>query len=393
MIFHRVSYRIAWQFTAFVFLLLVLNGIVFLAADLGNARRQAQFRLQESLRLMQKAEMSQGRLPRIPPMLREHLRLLDAEGNPLHTGDFFTDVPVSLTEGYDDVRVNGVLHRVVTQPILQGRRVVGYVQLADLERVQLSELPERIGLYLAVSILISIGTFWVGLFFAKRSLRPAQEMMEKLEQFTQDASHELRTPLTAARTSLELAELGKDVPAHVASAKREMETLTLLTERLLEMAHIDRFVLQKAQVDLSALVGEETEKQRAAMQKKHLKLETDIHPGVACMCDAPLVRLAVSNLLHNALKFTPSGGTVRVVLSKQMLCVEDTGQGIEAAAIAHIFDRFFQQDSSRTDTDRGYGLGLALVRRIIDAHGWSISVQSTVGTGTVFTIFLQKRRT
>jgi signal transduction histidine kinase len=101
--------------------------------------------------------------------------------------------------------------------------------------------------------------------------------------------------------------------------------------------------------------------------------------------DPALLRQVLTNLISNAIKFSkPEGGTVTVRLTKKALSIQDTGIGIAQESLVHIFDRFYQAENSRTND--GYGLGLALVKRIIDLHRWTISAKSTLDKGTTFVI-------
>ncbi|MDD4318801.1 MAG: HAMP domain-containing sensor histidine kinase [Candidatus Peribacteraceae bacterium] len=387
--FKKISRRIALQFTAFVFLLFMVNGAIFLVADFGNARRQTLFRLERF------SETGPGPLqfgrgappPGMAPRMRERIRVLDTEGNVVYDGGFFEDVPVTTEPGFSRITVQNEQYAVLTRPVLENGAVKGYVQFADLERQQMGDLPLRIWLYLAVSVGMSALTYAVGISFARRSLQPAQDMMERLEQFTQDASHELRTPLATVNSSLDLAMRNGKLREGILSAKEDLKDVAVLVERLLELARLDSFVLENGMVDLSALVREAAAKLRSSAKDAHVTLETETEQKVTVRGDALLLRQAIGNLLSNAIKFSkPAGGTVRIRLTAEQLSVEDTGIGIPAKDLPHVFDRFYQADTSRAR--HGFGLGLALVKRVVELHGMSIGVQSKTGKGTKFAIAL-----
>lgn len=400
MIFKRISYSIAAQFTGFVFVLLLINGAIFLTVDLGNARRQSQKRLTEvSHSIALQIESDTDAVPEVPPPpngdgapppgrfppMRDRTRILDASGTTLEGGSLFTEIPFTSTEGISQITLHDEEYTMVTEAIRRNGNIEGYVQVVGLERFQQRDLPLRILLYLLVSAAISALTFFVGLLFARRSLKPAEEMVERLDQFTQDASHELKTPLAAMSSSLDLAlKTGKHREG-LLSAKEDLKQAAVLVERLLELARLDKLVLSTTTVDLSGLVQESAERLRPLAAEKHLTIESQVEPYISVQGDASLLRQVASNLLSNAMKFSrPQGGTIRVRLTKHTLTVEDEGIGIPAEALPHIFDRFYQADASRAHG--GFGLGLALVKRIVELHDWSITAKGTEGKGATFTI-------
>lgn len=384
--FHRIGSNIALRFTVFVFVLFIVNGVVFLAADFGNARREARFRLDRTLgSVMEQLE----RMPMIapadlPPPVRDHLRVLDALGEPLFSPPLYDDVPFVPAEGYSEVFIEGEPYRMLTARVRNRGQTVGYVQIADVERLPLSGIPLRAILYFVVSIIVSALTYLIGTAFARSSLRPAKEMMERLEQFTQDASHELRTPIAALNSSLDLALRNHKYREGIESAKEDLKEVSGLVERLLDLARLDRLAIEPQAVDMSALTEDAIERHRPLAAETSVVIEGAVAPKIRVRCDAPLVRQLLGNLIGNAIKFNRRGGTVRVRLAKDHLAVEDTGIGIAAEALPQIFNRFYQADTSRAK--EGFGLGLAFVRRVADIHGWHVSVQSKEGKGTTFTV-------
>lgn len=389
--FKRISYRIALQFTAFVLALFLVNGIIFLAADITNARRQTHFRLsRESFLVVRHIDhpgFPDAHPEDLPMPMRDRVRFMDASGATLYAGRYFTDVPFSSGEGFSRIRIQEDDMSVLTIPIMSDGKLKAYAQIADMERLRLKDLPLRAFLYLIVSISVSALTFIVGIFFARRSLKPAEEMMVRLEQFTQDASHELRTPLAALNSSLDLAlKTGKHQEG-LHSAKDDVKDITALVERLLELARIDKFVLGDEEVDFTELVTDTLEKYRIIAKEKGMTVDASIAPGITVRGDAALLRQVISNLFTNAVKFNKPSGTIAVALTKKELVVTDTGIGIAPDDMPNIFHRFFQADTSRAK--EGFGLGLALTRRIVELHGWTIIAESTLGKGTTFRVAIQ----
>lgn len=385
--FRRISLRIALQFMVFVFLLFLINGSIFLMADFGNVRRMARGRLlrETQMILSQAPGILQGQPLSVPPPVAERLRILDVDGRLMHAGSLFTDVPAFTTEGYSTIEVHEEPYTVLTIPITVDGRVRGFAQVAGMERLPVRDLPLRWVLYFIISILVSALTFFVGLFFARRSLTPAEQMMERLEQFTQDASHELKTPLAALSSSLDLAMKTEKYREGILSAKVDLKQVTELVSRLLELARLDKFVREDEPVDVTALVETSVERYQSLAKEKQVVIEQSLEPHVTVQGDAILLQQVLSNLLSNAIKFSqPSGGRIHVRLTAKALSVEDSGMGIDASALPNIFDRFYQAEPSRAKG--GFGLGLALVRRIVDLHGWTVNARSTVGKGSTFTV-------
>lgn len=381
--FRKISYLIALQFTGFVFLLFLINGVIFLAADLQNAKLDTNDRLLRTSELvLQRARIEQSFI--LPPNLRERVRVVDLHGRSIYEGALFSDIPFLSRTGVTDVRIQGESYIVMTASILEDGQLTGYVQIAELQRVQLGDLPRRAMIYFFVSVGVSLLTFAVGIFFARRSLLPAEQTMARLEQFTQDASHELRTPLAAVNSSLDLALKKREYEGGILSAKEDLRQITTLVERLLDLARLDQFALEKSPVDLGRLTSQVIDRYRLLAAEKRVQIVPDIRDGVRVSGDEALLRQVIGNLLANAIKFNHAGGQVRVRVTAETLSIADTGVGIPATVLPRIFDRFYRADSSRTQ--EGFGLGLALVKRIADLHGWSVKVESQPDKGTTFTL-------
>ncbi len=393
MIFQKISYRIALQFTAFVLGLLLLNGTLFLAADFSNARHEEHMRLRATAQfVLEQMRGPPGSLPRVlPPVIRDRVRIVDPLGGTIYAGAFFEEIPFAFNPRKDmeGIAINDQEFIVLTTPILLNGTRAGFIQIADLERIGTAMLPLRALIYLLLSLTISALTFLVGLLFARTSLKPAEEMVERLEQFTQDASHELRTPIAALSSSLDLALKTRNYQEGIVSAKEDLKEVASLVERLLDLARLDRLVLKKDPVDFSTLITTVVERHRALAKDKGVSLTESVAPAITVRGDAQLLKQIIGNLLSNAIKFTPVGGEIAVTLTVDALIVRDTGIGIPPGALPKIFERFYQAEDSRSKG--GYGLGLSLVKRIADLHAWSIEVQSKPKNGTTFAVYFRKK--
>jgi heavy metal sensor kinase len=220
----------------------------------------------------------------------------------------------------------------------------------------------------------------------------------EIRRFTADASHELRTPLTAIRTEAEVA-LAKPLglTEHqqlLGSILEECDRLTRLTDQLLALARQDTRATRHAQepVDLGALVRDVAEIMRPLAEVKGLSLSVEANGVAQVSGDAARLREVFFNVLDNGIKYTPEGGEVAVWVGRSgpeaMVTVKDTGVGILAEHLPHVFDRFYRVDKARSRMEGGTGLGLSIAQSIVAAHGGRIELASTPGHGTTCTVRL-----
>ena len=233
------------------------------------------------------------------------------------------------------------------------------------------------------------------------------EMMERLEQsfaalrrFTADASHELKTPLAVLRADVERSMSSASTRAErmvaLEEALHETTRMADLVESLLTLARADegRFDLHRERVELEPLAREVYETASILSEPAGLTVTMSEPAHVAVLGDAARLRQLFLNLTTNAIKYTPRGGSVQIALTSHehtaAFSVRDTGIGISAADLPHVFERFYRADRARSRaTERsGFGLGLAITKWIAEAHGGSISVRSRFGRGSTFTVTL-----
>jgi len=229
-----------------------------------------------------------------------------------------------------------------------------------------------------------------------------QAAFEQQRRFTADASHELRTPLAAilAQTSVTLRRrrAPEDYERALRNIQSETERLSRLVEGLLTLARLDArapVAIVREPVDLRALTEEACERYEALALERGVTLELDrpaIHAPIITLGDRDQLQQVVSNVLDNALKFTPAGGRVQVHVFAQgkaaIIAVHDTGRGVAPDELAHLTERFYQGDAART-AGHGSGLGLAICQAIVAAHGGTLSIASPgIGQGTLVRIAL-----
>ncbi len=219
-----------------------------------------------------------------------------------------------------------------------------------------------------------------------------QQLEEARRRLVSDVSHELRTPLANVRGWLEAAQDGIAEPDERLIASLHEETLHLqrLVDDLHDLALGDagELRLDPVEIEVAAFLEQVADAFRGAAGGVGLRVEADA--GTTVVADPVRIRQAVGNLVANALRHTPDGGVVTLRGADGLLEVADTGEGIPAADLPFVFDRFRRADTSRSRATGGSGLGLAIVRHIAEAHGGTATVTSEVGAGTVVRITLPR---
>lgn len=223
-----------------------------------------------------------------------------------------------------------------------------------------------------------------------------EQSFAQVRQFTSDASHELKTPLAILMGELGVAlrrpMSAEEYQATLASCLEEVERLTNVVQGLLELSRAEtgQVTIERKPVRLSTLVADVCDDVVLMAEGKHVAFTTDIDPEVVITGDRVRLHQAILNIVENAVKYTPEGGSVRVELlaidGSARLLVSDTGIGIATEDLPHIYDRFYRVDKARSKDIQGTGLGLAIVKWILDAHQASIDVVSTEGAGTTFKV-------
>ena len=222
---------------------------------------------------------------------------------------------------------------------------------------------------------------------------------EQIRQFSTDVSHELRTPLTSIRGQMEVAlitaKTAEEFRDTVVDALQDVEHLSNIVRALLQLSQAEsgQLVLHLAPLDLAPLVEDIADQFEIPAEDQKLTIETAIErEGCVVKADRTQIGRLVTNLISNAVKYTPSGGRVKVELKRHeevvQFVVSDTGVGIAADHLPHIFDRFYRVRKMQTKSVQGLGLGLSFVAWIVQVHGGKVDVESTEGTGTTFIVSL-----
>ncbi len=216
-------------------------------------------------------------------------------------------------------------------------------------------------------------------------------------QFLADASHELRNPLAIIRTNADVAlaepdPLPDDLRQAMVVVKRASDRMARLVDDLLALARREAPTFANEPVDLGRAVAEGSEDFLVAAETRGIVLDRAIAPGVVVMGDQDALKRAVANLLENAVRLAPANSRIRLAVGSERgfawIAVSDEGPGIAPEHQPRVFDRFWRSDKARSRADGGTGLGLSIVRQIARSHGGDVQLQSKLGLGSTFTIWL-----
>jgi PAS domain S-box-containing protein len=298
------------------------------------------------------------------------------------------------------------LHGAFGFPILIGSEVWGVIEFFSPE---IREADEQL-LMMAGGIGGQIGQFTerkraeeasAELFDRERAARADAEKANRLkDEFLATLSHELRTPLNAVigwSRMLSSSRLDPDGSKHALEViERNAWAQKQIIEDILDVSRVitGKLQLNLNPVDLVTVVDAALDAVRPALEAKEIKIETIIDAGLRMISgDADRLQQVIWNLLSNAAKFTPNGGRVEISVSQitghVQIQVKDSGPGIDPKFLPHVFERFRQADGSTTRTHGGLGLGLAIVRHLVELHGGTITVENRGNShGAIFTIQL-----
>jgi len=227
-----------------------------------------------------------------------------------------------------------------------------------------------------------------------------QRSIETQKRFTSDVSHEIRSPLTSLRGTIEVALRKKRTPEEYEEILRsnlsDIVRLSRITDNLLFLTKADNNILElrKQWFDVNHFLADVVERQRYRAESAGLSITEDYQSNLEVNGDVFLLDQAFTNLIGNAIKYTPAGGAITVSSRDEGLsiavAVGDTGIGIPKDDLPHVFERFYRVNKERSRKLGGTGLGLSITEWIVKAHNGSIILDSTVGSGTTFTVLFPK---
>ncbi len=340
-----------------------------------------------------------------------YLTLVDISGNTIaYTGAFPKHLSItSVEKKWQTLQDNQNRNYRQTSLLLHTKdnQIWGYLLVGrSLEEIDdylaIVRLILLLGLPLTM-LFVGVASWWLG----KLAMEPVYQSYRQIQQFTADAAHELRTPLAAIRATVESTQRMphlKEVEARetLQVIARQNSRLVQLVEGLLLLSRVDKqgmlsFAnLPQDTISLNDLVEDLTEELAplARIAKVELSAEIQVSHVIKVTGNEEQLYRLVANLVTNAINYTPAGGKVKVVLdistssSQAVIKVQDTGIGIAPEQQKKVFKRFYRIDSDRSRKTGGFGLGLPIALALAQAHQGSIELQSSLGNGSTFRVYL-----
>jgi signal transduction histidine kinase len=273
-----------------------------------------------------------------------------------------------------------------------------FTQIVFLDvTLQLSMLNKLMYTFIFVSILVVLLTFFISNYLTNIYIKPIKDSFEKQNQFISDASHELKTPLTVINSNVDVLlnnHRGSTSEKWLLYIQTEVSRMVKLTENLLFLSKFENIdvSVNYSNVNISdvaehLLIGIET-----LIFEKNLKLNYKIDKDLFVKGNPEQLSQVIMILLDNAMKYTTDKGlidfSIKKISSQIQIVITNENEGISDEDINHIFDRFFKTDTSRQNTNNGYGLGLSIAQKIINKHNGKLSCKSELGKSTTFIIKL-----
>lgn len=330
--------------------------------------------------------------------------LVPIEGNPVLQQLLMTQTPVVIDDidlhpemNTLDLPLRSPARALLVVPLLYDGSIIGSISLRQMHRARRWK-SEEIDLAQAVAAHAAIAVQQARLY--QKTRQQAEKLLEldrQKTEFFQNVSHEFRTPLTLTIGPLESAVIQEEGLSYDQSviALRNSRRLLRLVNQLLDLQRLDAGRMQPRfrPCNLIDFVTQIVDSFRQYCERKHITLATDLFDCPPVYLDVEKFDKVIYNLLSNAMKFTPQGGTIRVSLEHLgehcLLKVQDNGIGIRTDQLPFLFERFHQADGSTNRSYDGSGLGLALVKELVELHGGRVSVESVYGEGSTFIVWLQ----
>ena len=409
--FQKIRYRLFLSNLLVFALVLIGSAFVVRLVFISNLKQQANERLMAiALSTAASAEVDEGEFEweiEFPSQLLEEaqqaFQWFDTKGKLLEqqgSTDYISTLPLAAESATRNQTDDEKRLEVITMPVLDknNRQLIGYLRATQsLEEVD--ETIARLDLGLGVGALVALVLSSIGSGLLNRqAMQPIEESMKRLKQFTADASHELRSPLMAISTNADVAlTYAKGMRAGDSEKFRAItsacEQMSRLTEDLLLLARTDKVSdFESKRIDLTTLLLDLVNLYKPQAQTKQIELKAEIASNLYLIGDETKLTRAFTNLILNAIQYTPNGGKVEVFAQRigreLKVTVADSGIGIAPEHLDLVFERLWRADRSRSYYEGGSGLGLAITRAIVGNHKGTITVTSQQNVGSRFIVRL-----
>ncbi len=299
---------------------------------------------------------------------------------------YYSITAIVILGGSSIILYNTILSNL-TQSIMADGRINPFLSGIIIDRAQ-DILFNR---FLTIDLMIIFFIIILGFFVTHKTLTPIKSNMQKQKRFIADASHELRTPISVVMSGIEVALNNKKLDFVLAkktleNTLEEMIEFSKLSNTLLDISTSHRLThVKHAPMEIAQLLQSISERYKNVAKAKNIIIETDIKNSTTVEGNDIEFTRVFYNILDNAVKYTPENGTIKIIgeknLNKYVVTIKDSGEGISPETIDKIFEPFFRGELAR-HTTHGAGLGLALVKKIVEDHKGTISVASELNKGT-----------
>jgi signal transduction histidine kinase len=329
------------------------------------------------------------------------LQLFDAQGKLLERYGpagvpYLASGPVALHTGKIVTRL-----RSKNYPLTHNRQILGYLQVQVPTKHHDDAMSQFEFTFLMMAPVLAVALGAAGYVYSGKAVQPVDKTLQVLRRFVADAGHEFNTPITVIEASLQTLEetlkengIPTDVLDMISRASSRMKDLaaSLILLARIESPDVE---LPKTTVNVREMLESSVQEFSGLSRSKEIQLQCGTLPNALVYANEESLRIMFNNLIQNAIRYTEPGGTVTVngtaSENELTIVVEDSGIGIDAGNLEHIFDRFYRADKSRSRAAGGSGLGLSIVKAIVEAHKGTIQAQSELGVGSKFTVTLPSK--
>lgn len=228
-------------------------------------------------------------------------------------------------------------------------------------------------MYFIGAFLLSLGIYVISSRFVEKTLAPVEKNIDDMTQFIHNAGHELKTPIAVIKSSLELMRLKKNYDEGITESIGELDRMNGLIQALIHLSITDTLGNSES-VNIREVCEKLQKSYQERLQEKHISFKIIEKQPLTIQANKEYTEIFLSNLLSNAIKYNREKGKISITIEEKSMSIQDTGIGIAKGNLSKIFDRFYQENETRTEDS--FGIGLSLVQKIASLYRWTIDVES-----------------